>query len=96
MASGFSYRPRRAKPHHKARLDAAQPAASQKKQLGPKRLHLLRELVPNTKLIAFIINPSSMNAPFQVNEMLAAAQSYFVGACTGKSPGFSPLRMRST
>jgi hypothetical protein len=22
--------------------------------------------------------------------------SYFVGACTGKSPGFSPLRMRST
>jgi putative ABC transport system substrate-binding protein len=44
-------------------------------ELGPKRLHLLRELVPNTKLIAFIINPSSMNAPFQVNEMLAAAQA---------------------
>ena len=44
-------------------------------ELGPKRLHLLRELVPNTKLIAFIINPSSMNAPFLVNEMLAAAQA---------------------
>src|SRR5258708_29942296 len=24
------------------------------------------------------------------------ASSYFVGACTGKSAGFSPLRMRST
>jgi hypothetical protein len=22
--------------------------------------------------------------------------SYLVGACTGKSPGFAPLRMRST
>jgi len=44
-------------------------------ELGPKRLHLLRELVPNTKLIAFIINPSGTNTPFQVNEMLAAAQA---------------------
>ena len=44
-------------------------------KLGPKRLHLLRELVPNTKLIAFIINPSGTNTPFQVNEMLAAAQA---------------------
>lgn len=25
-----------------------------------------------------------------------AACSYLLGACTGKSPGFSPLRMRST
>jgi hypothetical protein len=24
------------------------------------------------------------------------ASSYLVGACTGRSPGFSPLRMRST
>jgi putative tryptophan/tyrosine transport system substrate-binding protein len=43
-------------------------------ELGPKRLHLLRELVPHAKLIAFIVNRSSMNAPFQVDEMRAAAQ----------------------
>jgi putative ABC transport system substrate-binding protein len=44
-------------------------------ELGPKRLHLLRELVPHAKLIAFIVNRSSMSAPFQVNEMTAAAQA---------------------
>jgi putative ABC transport system substrate-binding protein len=44
-------------------------------ELGPKRLHLLRELVPNAKLIAFVANPSSLNASFQVQEMLAAAQA---------------------
>jgi putative ABC transport system substrate-binding protein len=44
-------------------------------ELGPKRLHLLRELVPQAKLIAFIVNQSSMNAPFQVDEMSAAAQA---------------------
>jgi ABC-type uncharacterized transport system substrate-binding protein len=44
-------------------------------ELGPKRLHLLRELVPHAKLITFILNQSSMNAPFQVDEMSAAAQA---------------------
>jgi putative ABC transport system substrate-binding protein len=44
-------------------------------ELGPKRLHVLRELVPNAKLIAFVVNPSSMNAAFQVHEILAAAQA---------------------
>jgi putative ABC transport system substrate-binding protein len=44
-------------------------------ELGPKRLHLLRELVPHAKLIAFIVNHSSMNAPFQLDEMTAAAQA---------------------
>src|SRR5262249_9935143 len=44
-------------------------------ELGPKRLHLLRELVPNTKLIAFIINPTIMHATCEVNEMLAAVQA---------------------
>jgi putative ABC transport system substrate-binding protein len=43
--------------------------------LGPKRLNLVRELVPNAKVIAFIVNPSSVTAPFQVQEMLAAAQA---------------------
>jgi len=44
-------------------------------ELGPKRLHLLRELVPNAKVIAFVVNPSSGTAPFQVDEMLTAAQA---------------------
>jgi putative tryptophan/tyrosine transport system substrate-binding protein len=44
-------------------------------ELGPKRLHVLRELVPNAKLIAFVVNPSSINTAFQVREMLAAAQA---------------------
>jgi putative ABC transport system substrate-binding protein len=44
-------------------------------ELGPKRLYLVRELVPNAKVIAFIVNPSSMNGPFQVHEMRAAAQA---------------------
>jgi putative ABC transport system substrate-binding protein len=44
-------------------------------ELGPKRLHVLRELVPQAKLIAFVVNSSSMNAAFQVHEMLAAAQA---------------------
>jgi putative ABC transport system substrate-binding protein len=43
--------------------------------LGPKRLHLLRELVPNAKLIAVVVNPSTATAPFQVREIEAAAQA---------------------
>ncbi len=44
-------------------------------ELGSKRLHLVRELVPNTKVIAFIVNPSGMTSPFQVHEMVAAART---------------------
>src|SRR5215831_10844528 len=29
-------------------------------KLGPKRLHLMRELVPHAKLIAFVVNPASV------------------------------------
>src|SRR5262249_61231419 len=31
--------------------------------LGPKRLQLLREVVPQATLIAFIVNPNSASAP---------------------------------
>jgi putative tryptophan/tyrosine transport system substrate-binding protein len=44
-------------------------------ELGPKRLHILRELVPTASVIAFVVNPASANTPFQVREMLAAAQA---------------------
>ena len=44
-------------------------------ELGPKRLEVLRELVPNASLIAFVINPGADTASFQSREVLAAAQS---------------------
>jgi putative ABC transport system substrate-binding protein len=43
--------------------------------LLPKRLHLLHELVPNAKLIAVVVNPSTATASFQVQEIEAAAQA---------------------
>jgi putative ABC transport system substrate-binding protein len=44
-------------------------------QLGPKRLEVLRELVPKARLVAFLVNPGAESAPFQSREILAAAQS---------------------
>lgn len=41
--------------------------------LGPKRLQLLRELVPDAELIAFIINPHSTATTPQVKDIQAAA-----------------------
>jgi putative tryptophan/tyrosine transport system substrate-binding protein len=43
-------------------------------QLAPKRLQLLREVVPDAKLIAFIVNPNTASGPPQIREMQAAAQ----------------------
>jgi putative tryptophan/tyrosine transport system substrate-binding protein len=44
-------------------------------ELGPKRLGLLRELLPKPGLIAFVVNPNNTLTPFQVTEMQAAAQA---------------------
>jgi putative ABC transport system substrate-binding protein len=44
-------------------------------ELGPKRLGLLRELLPNPGTIAFVVNANSAATPFQVQEMQAAAQA---------------------
>ena len=44
-------------------------------ELGPKRLEVLRELVPKAQLVAFLINPGAVSAAFQSREILAAAQS---------------------
>src|SRR5215207_2789080 len=46
-------------------------------ELGPKRLGLLRELLPNPGLIAFVVNPNSDATPLQISEMQSAAQ--FIG-----------------
>jgi hypothetical protein len=34
--------------------------------------------------------------PSALAVLMLIVSTYLVGACTGKSPGFSPLRMRST
>jgi ABC-type uncharacterized transport system substrate-binding protein len=44
-------------------------------ELGPKRLGLLRELLPKPATIAFVVNPNSALTPFQIQEMQAAAQA---------------------
>ena len=44
-------------------------------ELGPKRLGLVRELLPKPGTIAFVVNPYSSFMPFQIKEMQAAAQA---------------------
>jgi putative ABC transport system substrate-binding protein len=44
-------------------------------QLGPKRLQILREIVPDPRLIAFVANPKPASGPLQIREMQAAAQA---------------------
>jgi putative ABC transport system substrate-binding protein len=44
-------------------------------ELGPKRLGLLRELLPKPGTIAFVANANSAMTPFQIQEMQAAAQA---------------------
>jgi putative ABC transport system substrate-binding protein len=43
--------------------------------LGPKRLELLRELVPQAKTIAFLVNPSNPVAEGDIEDMENAARS---------------------
>ena len=43
--------------------------------LGPKRLGLLRELLPKASAIAFLVNPSSQIAAMQITEVQEAARS---------------------
>jgi putative ABC transport system substrate-binding protein len=44
-------------------------------ELGPKRLQLLREVVPHAKLIAYIVNLRSGSGPAQSQAMQAAAKA---------------------
>ena len=44
-------------------------------ELGPKRLGLIRELLPKPGTIAFVVNPNSSTTPAQVKEMQTAAQA---------------------
>jgi putative tryptophan/tyrosine transport system substrate-binding protein len=44
-------------------------------QLGPKRLQILREIVPDPGLIAFVVNNKPASGPLQIREMQAAAHA---------------------
>ena len=44
-------------------------------ELGPKRLSLLRELLPRAGLIGFLVDPKAPSASLQTKEMETAAQS---------------------
>src|SRR5262245_29251802 len=44
-------------------------------ELGPKRLQLLREVVPHATLIAFIVNLNTASGPSQQSEMQTVAQA---------------------
>jgi putative tryptophan/tyrosine transport system substrate-binding protein len=43
-------------------------------ELGPKRLQIIRELVPKTKLIAYVVNLDSQTGPPQLDVMRKAAE----------------------
>jgi putative ABC transport system substrate-binding protein len=43
-------------------------------ELGPKRLGLVRELLPKPGLIAFVVNANTASTPFQIQEMQASAR----------------------
>jgi putative tryptophan/tyrosine transport system substrate-binding protein len=43
--------------------------------LGPKRLELLRELIPKVSVIAFLVNPSSQISEMQITQVEEAARS---------------------
>jgi putative ABC transport system substrate-binding protein len=43
-------------------------------ELGPKRLELLRELVPQAGTIAFLVNPTSSNTKLNTEDMQTAAR----------------------
>ena len=44
-------------------------------ELGPKRLGLVRELLPKPGTLAFVVNANTASTPSQIQEMQAAAQS---------------------
>jgi putative ABC transport system substrate-binding protein len=45
------------------------------RQLKAKELELLRDLVPNARVIGFVVNPANPNAPSEVAELQALAQA---------------------
>ena len=50
-------------------------ATSLNEEVGPKRLEILRELVPTAKIVALLVNPSNPNAETVTRELQAAART---------------------
>jgi putative tryptophan/tyrosine transport system substrate-binding protein len=44
-------------------------------EVGPKRLEMMRDLLPKTALIGYLVNPTNPNAEFDTREMQTAAQT---------------------
>jgi putative ABC transport system substrate-binding protein len=44
-------------------------------ELGPKRLEVLRDILPQPGLIAFLVGPTTQSTPLQIREIEAAAQA---------------------
>ncbi len=60
---------------------------------GSNRRHRLDYSITS---LARASSPAGMSRLSALAVLRLIASSYFVGACTGKSTGFSPLRTRST
>jgi putative ABC transport system substrate-binding protein len=53
--------------------------------LEAKRLELLHELVPNATVVAFLVNPKSPRAEFQLEQMYEAARKFGLGVQVAKA-----------
>src|SRR5262245_10890045 len=85
-----------------ADIDRRLPQLLRARRERPRRRHAAEqrnELASSDHSITSSARASSVDgisrlSAFAVLRLMT--NSYFVGACTGRSPGFSPLRMRST
>jgi putative tryptophan/tyrosine transport system substrate-binding protein len=71
--------------------------------LGPRRLEILRELVPRARLVGFLMNPSSLTNDMQISDIKSAAgslgvQLHMLNASTEREIGaaFASLAERRT
>src|SRR5262249_48138719 len=72
-------------------------ARGQMQELSTGKFHL--NLPPSHHSITSLARASTVvgtSRPSAFAALRLMTNSYLVGACTGRSPGFSPLRMRST
>ena len=74
-------------PRGERQADGSRRAAEQSDELAP--IHSITSSARASKVVG-TFKPSALAV------LRLTTSSYLVGACTGRSPGFSPLRMRST
>src|SRR6516164_6172543 len=81
--SGFALRPRRERPRGRA--------AEERDEIAP--FHRCNHSITSSARASSV---GGTSRPRALAVLRLITNSYLVGACTGKSAGFSPLRMRST